>query len=219
MGAKSTRYVLECPLPDAHPCITELTVAEDEESGGVFILDPGSCGKNWSCVSTRAATTIKLPPSVLKVITLCVLSSSSSSSSSIGGGSGSGSSLLSYLRNSQILPFDVHGRPLRDAGARRTRRATITCKSIFAKASPLCRMAGAFTYPPCSLPISPNLSREIGSYFEVALKSRVPPLVTKRVQHTVHCQRSIRRVAAGRGARRTVPARTREGAAARAGAR
>ena len=47
-------------------------VAEDEESGGVFILDPGSCGKNWSCVSTRAATTIKLPPSVLKAITLCV---------------------------------------------------------------------------------------------------------------------------------------------------
>ena len=71
-GTKSTRYVLECPLPDAHPCITDLAVAEDEESGGVFILDPGSCGKNWSCVSTRAATTIKLPPSVLKAITLCV---------------------------------------------------------------------------------------------------------------------------------------------------
>ena len=69
-GAKSVRYVLECPLPDVHPNIVELAVAEDAESGGVFILDPGSCGKSWSCVSTRAATTIKLPPSVLKVITL-----------------------------------------------------------------------------------------------------------------------------------------------------
>lgn len=72
-GAKSTQYVHECPLPDAHPCITELAVAEDKESGGVFVLDPGSCGKNWSCVSTRAATTIKFPPSVLKAITLCVI--------------------------------------------------------------------------------------------------------------------------------------------------
>lgn len=74
-GDKSVRYVLECPLPDVHPCITELAVAEDGESGGVFILDPGSCGKSWSCVSTRAATTIKLPPSVLKVITLYVSTS------------------------------------------------------------------------------------------------------------------------------------------------
>ena len=28
------RLVLDCPLPDAHPGIAEITVAEDDESGG-----------------------------------------------------------------------------------------------------------------------------------------------------------------------------------------
>ncbi|KAL1507735.1 hypothetical protein AB1Y20_007348 [Prymnesium parvum] len=64
------QLVLHCPLPDAHPCIAELTVAEDEESGGVYILDPASCGQHWRFVSTRAPTIIKLPNNIHKVTVL-----------------------------------------------------------------------------------------------------------------------------------------------------
>lgn len=64
------RRVLDSPLPDGHPCIDELAVAEDDESGGVFILDPSSCGQNWRFVSTRAPTIVKLPTNIHKVAVL-----------------------------------------------------------------------------------------------------------------------------------------------------
>ena len=35
-------FCLECPLPDYHPVIKSLTVCDDPESGGVFILDVAS---------------------------------------------------------------------------------------------------------------------------------------------------------------------------------
>lgn len=51
-----SRLVLECPLPDFHPLIEELTVSPDPDSAGVFILDPTSQPKKWRLVSTREPT-------------------------------------------------------------------------------------------------------------------------------------------------------------------
>ena len=62
--------VLECPLPDHHPSIEELTVSPNpNENGGVLILDP-HFGPKWRFVSTRDATTIHLPQSISKVTVL-----------------------------------------------------------------------------------------------------------------------------------------------------
>lgn len=58
--------VLECPLPDEHPLIDELTVSPDPDSDGVFILDP-HFGPKWRLVSTREATIVYLPKSVDKI--------------------------------------------------------------------------------------------------------------------------------------------------------
>lgn len=43
---------LECPLPDNHPLIDELTVSPDPETDGVLILDP-HFGPKWRLVATR----------------------------------------------------------------------------------------------------------------------------------------------------------------------
>jgi DNA topoisomerase III len=67
MAGKS--LVLECPLPDHHPSIEELTVSPDPDSDGVLILDP-HLGPKWRFVSTRAPTVVFLPQSVEKVTVL-----------------------------------------------------------------------------------------------------------------------------------------------------
>jgi DNA topoisomerase III len=67
MAGKS--LTLECPLPDDHPLIDELTVSPDPDSDGVFILDP-HFGPKWRLVSTRDATIIFLPKSIDKIIVL-----------------------------------------------------------------------------------------------------------------------------------------------------
>jgi len=61
--------ILECPLPDKHPLVDELTVSPDPDSDGVFILDP-QFGPKWRLVSTRAPTIVYLPQSIEKVIVL-----------------------------------------------------------------------------------------------------------------------------------------------------
>jgi DNA topoisomerase-3 len=64
MAGKS--LVLECPLPDHHPLIEELTVSPDPDSGGVLILDP-HYGPKWRLVSTRDPTIVFLPKSIDKI--------------------------------------------------------------------------------------------------------------------------------------------------------
>jgi DNA topoisomerase III len=66
MAGKS--LVLECPLPDHHPSIEELTVSP-HPSGGVLLLDP-HFGPKWRLVSTRDPTIVHLPQSVEKVSVL-----------------------------------------------------------------------------------------------------------------------------------------------------
>jgi DNA topoisomerase-3 len=58
--------VLNCPLPDGHPNIEEITVCPDLENGGVFVVDVTSNNK-WSFVSTKAATTLHLGKNVKRV--------------------------------------------------------------------------------------------------------------------------------------------------------
>ena len=45
--ASSKGICIECPHPDGHPLVKKLTLCADEETGGVFILDPGSAPNNW----------------------------------------------------------------------------------------------------------------------------------------------------------------------------
>ena len=61
--------ILECPLPDHHPVIDELTVSPDPDSNGVLMLDP-HLGPKWRLVSTRGPTIVYLPQSIEKVIVL-----------------------------------------------------------------------------------------------------------------------------------------------------
>lgn len=61
--------VLECPLPDEHPLIDEMTVSPDPDSDGVLIVDP-HLGPKWRLVSTRAPTIVHMPQSVDKLIVL-----------------------------------------------------------------------------------------------------------------------------------------------------
>mmetsp|Transcript_23723 Transcript_23723/g.35898 ORF Transcript_23723/g.35898 Transcript_23723/m.35898 type:complete len:1111 (-) Transcript_23723:56-3388(-) len=58
--------VLECPLPDHHPLIEEMTVSPDPDSDGVLILDP-HLGPKWRLVSTRNPTIVHLPKSIDKL--------------------------------------------------------------------------------------------------------------------------------------------------------
>ena len=62
--------VLECPLPDFHPLIEELTVSPDLDSAGVLILDPTSQPKKWRLVSTREPTIVYLPQSIERITVL-----------------------------------------------------------------------------------------------------------------------------------------------------
>lgn len=55
--------IRECPHPDDHPLISEMTVSPDPESDGVLLLDP-HLGPKWRLVSTRAPTIVYLPKSV-----------------------------------------------------------------------------------------------------------------------------------------------------------
>ena len=61
--------IRECPHPDGHPLIEEMTVSPDPESDGVLILDP-HLGPKWRLVSTREPTIVHLPKSVEKVTIL-----------------------------------------------------------------------------------------------------------------------------------------------------
>jgi len=61
--------VLECPLPDNHPLIEEMTVSPDPDSDGVLILDP-HLGPKWRLVSTRDPTVVYLPQCIEKVTIL-----------------------------------------------------------------------------------------------------------------------------------------------------
>ena len=67
-----SRLVLECPLPDFHPLIEELTVSPDPDSAGVLILDPTSQPqpKKWRLVSTREPTIVYLPQSIERITVL-----------------------------------------------------------------------------------------------------------------------------------------------------
>jgi len=58
--------VLECPLPDYHPLIEEMTVSPDPDSDGVLILDP-HLGPKWRLVSTRNPTIVHLPKAIDKL--------------------------------------------------------------------------------------------------------------------------------------------------------
>ena len=66
IGGRS--LILECPHPDKHPLIEELTVSPDG-GGGVLIMDP-HFGPKWRLVSTREPTIVYLPKSVEKVTIL-----------------------------------------------------------------------------------------------------------------------------------------------------
>jgi len=63
------RRCLECPLPDGHPLVQALTVGDDPESGGVFILDVSS-GPKWRFASTRSSCYISLNSKVVKKVTV-----------------------------------------------------------------------------------------------------------------------------------------------------
>jgi DNA topoisomerase III len=63
------KLVLECPLPDDHPLVKELTVSPDPDGGGVMIID-ARFGPKWRLVSTRDATIVYLPKSIEKVTVL-----------------------------------------------------------------------------------------------------------------------------------------------------
>jgi DNA topoisomerase III len=52
--------VLECPLPDHHPVVEELTVSPDPEGDGVLIVDP-HFGPKWRLNATRDPTIHYLP--------------------------------------------------------------------------------------------------------------------------------------------------------------
>ncbi len=67
MAGKS--LTLECPLPDEHPLIEEITVGPDPDGDGVLILDP-HLGPKWRLVSTRNPTIINLPQSIEKITIL-----------------------------------------------------------------------------------------------------------------------------------------------------
>lgn len=60
---------LECPLPDNHPLIEELTVSPDPDSDGVFVVDI-HFGPKWRLVSTRDPTIVYLPKSIEKLTIL-----------------------------------------------------------------------------------------------------------------------------------------------------
>lgn len=60
---------LECPLPDHHPLIEEMTVSPDPDTNGVLILDP-HLGPKWRLVATRAPTIVHLPQEIDKITIL-----------------------------------------------------------------------------------------------------------------------------------------------------
>ena len=57
---------LECPHPDKHPLIEELTVSPDPDNDGVLIVDP-HFGPKWRLVGTRNPTIVYLPKSIEKL--------------------------------------------------------------------------------------------------------------------------------------------------------
>ena len=67
MGGR--QFILECPHPDGHPLIEELTVAEDPDGDGVLTLDT-HFGPKWRLVSTRDPTVYYLPKSIDKLTIL-----------------------------------------------------------------------------------------------------------------------------------------------------
>ena len=60
---------LECPLPDNHPLIEEMTVSVDEDSDGVLIMD-AHFGPKWRLVDTREPTIVHLPKCISKITIL-----------------------------------------------------------------------------------------------------------------------------------------------------
>jgi DNA topoisomerase-3 len=62
-------FTLECPHPDGHPLIKDLTVCRDPESGGVFTMDI-HFGPKWRLCGTRSPTIIHLPKAIDKITIL-----------------------------------------------------------------------------------------------------------------------------------------------------
>lgn len=60
---------LECPLPDHHPLIQEMTVSTDEGSDGVLIMD-AHFGPKWRLVDTRSPTIVHMPKCISKITIL-----------------------------------------------------------------------------------------------------------------------------------------------------
>ena len=58
--------MLDCPLPDLHPDIEEITVCPDLEGNGVFILDVTATAK-FTFISTKSPITLHLPKQVASV--------------------------------------------------------------------------------------------------------------------------------------------------------
>jgi len=67
LGGKS--LILECPHPDRHPLIEELTVGPDSSGNGVLIIDP-HFGPKWRLVSTRVPNLVRFPKNVEKLTIL-----------------------------------------------------------------------------------------------------------------------------------------------------
>lgn len=61
--------VNECPLPDEHPLVEELTLGPDLESDCALILDP-HFGPKWRLVSTREPTIVYLPRLLIDKVTI-----------------------------------------------------------------------------------------------------------------------------------------------------
>ncbi|GMI22240.1 hypothetical protein TeGR_g10356, partial [Tetraparma gracilis] len=61
------KLVLDCPLPDLHPNIEQLTVCPDLAGGGVFILDVTNSNNKTTFISTKSPITLHLPKQIKSV--------------------------------------------------------------------------------------------------------------------------------------------------------
>lgn len=62
-------FTLECPHPDGHPLIEELTVARGPDGNGVYTMD-AHFGPKWRLCGTRDPSIIHLPKAINKITIL-----------------------------------------------------------------------------------------------------------------------------------------------------
>jgi DNA topoisomerase-3 len=67
IGGRS--LLLECPHPDGHPLIKDMTVSPDPKNDGVFVID-AHLGPKWRLVGTRSPTVVYLPKNIEKITIL-----------------------------------------------------------------------------------------------------------------------------------------------------